>query len=116
MKIGERITNPGELRTVVTVQNPTVAQDTGGAQSPTWADVATVYAKWTNAHGLEVVTSDALASVQRATVLIRYLASVTAKSAIVKDGERWSLVSPPDDIQERHEYMELVVEITRPTV
>ena len=115
MKLGGGTTNPGELRTQVTVQNPTVTRNANGAQVPGWADVATVFAKWVNAHGPEVVTSDALKTVKRATVMIRYLASVTEKSAISKDAESWQVISV-DDIQNRHEYMELVVELAKATV
>ena len=115
MKIGNRITNPGELRTSVIVQNPTINTDAGGAQSTTWSNVATVWSKWLNAHGAEAVTSDALKAVKRATVTIRYLSSLTEKSALLKAGERWQIISI-DDIQERHEYIELVVELAKGTV
>jgi SPP1 family predicted phage head-tail adaptor len=115
MKLGDRTTNPGELRVPVTVQNPTVSQGSGGAQSTTWSTVGTLFARWKNAHGPETVTSDALKTVKRASVRIRYLSTVTEKSAILKDGERWQVISI-DDINERHEYMELVVELAKATV
>jgi SPP1 family predicted phage head-tail adaptor len=116
MKLGNRITNPGDLRTLVTIQNPTINTGAGHAQTVSWSDVETVYAKWTNAHGQDVLTSDALKAVLRATVLIRYNAAVTGRSAILKDGERWKVIGSPDDIQDRHEYMELVVELAKATV
>jgi len=115
MKIANRTTNPGELRTPVTIQNPTVSKDAGGAQSTTWSDAAAIFAKWINAHGPEAATSDALKAVKRAVVTIRYLASVSEKSAVVKEGERWQVISM-DDIQNRHEYIELVVELAKATV
>ena len=115
MKLGGSTTNPGELRVPVTLQNPTVSQGAGGAQSTSWSTVGTMFARWKNAHGPETVTSDALKTVKRATVRIRYHASVSEKSAILKDGERWQVVSM-DDIDERHEYMELVVELPKATV
>ena len=48
MKLGGRITNPGELRTKVTLVVPTLAKDAGGAQVPSWSNFGTnanVYAK-----------------------------------------------------------------------
>lgn len=115
MKLAGRTTNPGELRIPVTLQNPTISTDAGGAQSNTWSTVGTLFARWKNAHGPEAVTSDALKAVKRAAVLIRYQSAVTEKSAILKDGERWFVISI-DDIEERHEYMELVVELPKGSV
>jgi SPP1 family predicted phage head-tail adaptor len=109
MRIGNRITNPGELRTPVLFQNSTISQDAGGAQTTAWVDLDTAYVKIVNAHGQEAVASDALKSVERSTWLRRYHASVSTVTAGVLDGQRWQVVSV-DDIQNRHEYMELVVE------
>jgi SPP1 family predicted phage head-tail adaptor len=107
--------NPGELRTKVLFQTATIAKDAGGAQSLTYADLDSPRVKWVNAHGQEQVASDAMKSVQRATVTRRYNVSVTEVASIVKDGERWQVISV-DDIQLRHEYMELVVERAKGTV
>lgn len=115
MKIGNRITNPGELRTPVLFQNPTVSKDAGGAQTIAWADLDTAYVKIVNAHGPEAVTSDALKSVQRSVWTRRYHASVTPLTSGVLNGQRWQVISV-DDIQNRHEYMELVMELAKPTV
>jgi SPP1 family predicted phage head-tail adaptor len=107
--------NVGELKTPITIQNPTINKDAGGAQSATWMDVAAVRCKWVNDHGTESTQSGADTFSQRATVMMRYLASVTSASSVLKNGERWQVVSL-DDIQERHEYIELRVERVKGTV
>lgn len=105
----------GDMKTRVLLQNSAIMSDSGGAQSPAWTDLATVWCKWVNAHGPEVVTSEAMKAVRRATVTIRYLTGVTEKTSLVKDGERWQVVSL-DDIQNNHEYIELIVESAKGTV
>ena len=115
MILGGRTTNPGELRTKVQFDTPTFVTDAGGAQSVTWAKLDEPYVKWINAHGQEAVNSDAFKTTRRATVTRRYSASVTETTSILKDGERWQVISI-DDIQNRHEYMELVVESVKGTV
>jgi len=115
MKLGNRTTNPGEMRTPVLFQNPTVSKDAGGAQVLSWSDLDTAYVKIVNAHGQEAVGSEVLKSVQRSWWTRRYHASVTTKTSAVLDGQRWQVISV-DDIQNRHEYMELVMELAKATV
>ncbi len=107
--------NPGELRTKVTFQIPAIVQDAGAAQSEVWTTLDTPYVKIVNAHGAEAVASDADKSTRRSTWTRRYNASVTELSSALLNGERWQVVSV-DDIQNRHEYMELVMESVRGTV
>ncbi len=115
MRLGNRTTNPGELRTKVTFQNVNLTPGAGAFQTETYADLDTVYVKWVNAHGPEAVSSEALKVVRRATVTRRYRSDVGEKTVILKDGERWQVVSI-DDIQDRHEYLELVVECAKGSV
>ena len=61
------------------------------------------------------MTSEALKAVKRATVLIRYQTGVSERTSIVKDGDRWLVVSI-DDIQNRHEYIEMVAELAKGSV
>lgn len=115
MNLNGKPFNPGELKTPITIQNPTLVTDAGGAQSPTWADAAAVRAKWINDHGVESGQNDAEKFVQRATVLVRYLASISSASSVLKNGERWQVIGM-DNIQERNEYIELRVERVKGTV
>ncbi len=115
MRLGNRITNPGELRTRVLFQTATLTKDAGGAQIPAYVDLDAPLVKWVNAHGPETVSADASKAIKRATVTRRYHSGVSEISSIVKDGLRWQVVSV-DDIQERHEYLELQVECAKGTV
>ena len=115
MIIGNKVTNPGELRTEITIETPTLEQDAGGAQSPGWDELDTVKCRWKNVHGSEVWQSQALQAQRPATVLIRYLAAVDERCSILKGSDRYEIVSV-DDIEERHEYMELKVQLATGSV
>lgn len=107
-----------DMRTRVTFQQPTVTKDAGGAQVTSFANISanpTVWARWINAHGEEVVTSDALKSVQRATVTIRYRSDVVTTWQVVKDDESWTIISV-DQVQDRNRYVEMVVERAKGSV
>jgi SPP1 family predicted phage head-tail adaptor len=101
-----------DMRTRITFQSPTVSTDAGAAQSNTYANVSTnptVWARWVNAHGVEAVTSEALESVQRATVTVRYRTDIKSTWQILKDGEAWKIISV-DEVQDRNRWIELIVE------
>jgi SPP1 family predicted phage head-tail adaptor len=104
--------NPGELRTQVTLQSRTVSMETGGFQVPIWSTLATVWAKWTNVHGSEVWAAQTAQAEAPATVLIRYRNDLDTTCAVLKGSDRYEILSI-DDIQERHEYMELKVQLAR---
>jgi SPP1 family predicted phage head-tail adaptor len=110
-----RASTIGDLRTRVTLQSPTIARDAGGAQSPSWASEGDVWAAWKNAHGPESIADDAKQSLHRATVVIRYRNDVTTRWAVVKNGQRFSILSV-DHIQERGAYLELQVQAMEGTV
>ena len=109
MILNGKVSNPGELRTSITLKRRTASGDAGGFQKPTWTTVATVLAKWINAHGSEVWTADMAGAKQAATVMIRYRSGLDTTCAVEKGGVLYEIVSI-DDIQERHEYMELKVQ------
>lgn len=109
MNLNGKTMNPGDLRTAITLKSRTATGDDGGFQVPTWTKIADVLAKWTNAHGSEVWAADMAGAKQAATVLIRYRSDVNEACAVVKGSEVFEIVSI-DDIQERHEYLELKVQ------
>jgi SPP1 family predicted phage head-tail adaptor len=108
MNLGGKTTNPGELRTSIALQSRTVASGDGGFKVAGWSTQATVWAKWSHAHGAEVWTAQAVQAEAPATVLIRYYAGLDTTWAVLKGSDRYEIVSV-DDIFERHEYMELKV-------
>lgn len=119
MRLGGRMTNPGELRTRGTLQTVTLSKDAGGAQVETWANFATnptVYIKIKYAHGPESVSTDAKHAVSRMTLMMRYRSDVHAGHAILLGSERWKFVSAPDNIENRNEYLEIQAELVKGTV
>lgn len=106
-----------DLRTRITFQVPTLVKDAGGAQVPGFANVSTnptVWARWINAHGQEVEQSEALKSVQRATVTVRYRSDVLPTWQVIKDEEAWQIVSV-DAVRDRNRWIEMVVERAKGT-
>jgi SPP1 family predicted phage head-tail adaptor len=109
MKIGSKVTNPGEMRTQISLQERSTIQDAGGFSVPGWSTLATVWSRWVNAHGREILEA-AIAQVDApATVLIRYRDDVDTACAVLKNNVRYEIVSI-DNIQERGEYLELRVQ------
>jgi SPP1 family predicted phage head-tail adaptor len=103
----------GDLRTQITFQSPTITTDAGAAQKSSFSNVATnptVWARWINAHGQEILTGNAMSSVQLATVTVRHRTDITTKWQIVKDdGTTWQVISI-DEVQDRNRWIEMVVE------
>ncbi len=112
MNLDGKVTNPGELRTQITLQRRTVTTNAGGFQAPAWSNIGSVYCKWVNAHGSEVWSAAAAGAEQPATVFIRYNEELDTTCAVLLNSVRFEIVSI-DDIRERHEYMELKVKRMR---
>jgi SPP1 family predicted phage head-tail adaptor len=110
--------NPGEMRTQITLQSPTISEDSGGAQSTSYANVSpnpTIWARWINSHGQEAVTSEALKDVQRATVTIRHRTDIKETWRVVKGGENWQILSI-DPVRDQRRFVELIVERVKGSV
>ena len=112
MELNGKVTNPGEMRTKITLQARTVSEDAGGFETPTWSTIATVWSKWINVHGSEAWTAQSVQAEQPATVTIRYKSGIDTTCSVLKGLERFEIVSI-DDIRERHEYLELKVRRVR---
>lgn len=109
----------GEMRTLITFQEPTIAQDTGGAQVATYANVTTnptVWSRWVNDHGQELVQSGADVSVQRATVTVRNRSDLLETWRILKDGVPWKIITPPDHVRDFNRWTSFRVELVKGTV
>jgi SPP1 family predicted phage head-tail adaptor len=108
VNLNGRTINPGELRTRIALQQRSVTQNAGGFQVEAWATATEVWARWENVHGSEVWAAQSTRAVQPATVLIRYRADVDETWRVLRAGLAFEIVSL-DDIQNRHEYIELKV-------
>jgi SPP1 family predicted phage head-tail adaptor len=110
MIIGTQVTNPGELRTPLTLWAKALTTDAGGAQiAAAPVKLADVWAKWTDVHGNEVWAAQAVKAVEPATVRIRYRADVNSNTLVQKGEKYFEVIGAPDDIQQQHEYLELKV-------
>ena len=112
MHINGKVTNPGEMHTLVTLQTRSVTNNTGGFQQPAWVSLADVWAKWTNVHGAEAWAASAIEAKAPTTVLIRYRSDVDTTCAVLKGSQLYEITSI-DDILELHEFLELKVHIMR---
>jgi SPP1 family predicted phage head-tail adaptor len=109
VNLNGKISNPGEMRTRIVLKKRTLTK-ASGFQSIIPVELATVWARWINAHGPEVWAAQSAQAVQAATVTIRYRSDVDQTCLVEKGGQDWEIVSV-DNIQERNEYLELKVKL-----
>jgi SPP1 family predicted phage head-tail adaptor len=113
MRIGNTITNPGDLNTKITLYSRSITTKAGGFQKPSLTKIDDVWAKWTNVHGQEAWLASSVQAKLAATVLMRYRNDIDPTCVVQKEGQYYEIVSP-DDIQNRHEYIELKVQAWQP--
>jgi SPP1 family predicted phage head-tail adaptor len=113
MRIGNTVTQPGELDTKVTLYSRSITTKKGGFQKPAPTKIDDVWAKWTNVHGQEAWLASSVQARMAATVLIRYRNDIDPTCVVQKDSQYYEIVSS-DDIQNRHEYIELKVQAWQP--
>jgi len=108
MNLNGKTINPGELRTPIKLGTRSVTPDAGAFPVASYTSFADVFSKWTWVHGPEVWTAQAVQAEQPATVLIRYNATLDGTCGVQLSGQWYEIVSI-DDLQQRHEYIELKV-------
>jgi|SRR3990167_4244732 len=113
MNLDGKVTNPGELRTQVTLLSRGITTEAGGFQVPDLTEIAEAWAKWVNVHGGEAWAAQSVQAEGAATVTIRYLDGVDMTCVVQKGEDLFEIVSI-DDVRERHEYLELKVKRWRP--
>jgi SPP1 family predicted phage head-tail adaptor len=112
MRLGQKVTNPGEFRTKVVLKSRSVLTDTGGYQKQSLTTVRTVWAKWVGVHGVEAWAANSANALRAATVTVRYYADIDESWVVSADGDDYEIVSI-DDLQHRHEYLELKLQLIR---
>jgi len=108
MELNGKVTNPGEMRTLITIQRRVTTPGVGGFTVQSWDDIATVWSKWVNVHGQEALQAAILQASGVATVTIRYRVGVDTSCAVLKGEERYEIISM-DNIRDHNEYIELKV-------
>jgi SPP1 family predicted phage head-tail adaptor len=92
-----------DLRYRITFQSPTINKAASGAQTESYANIATNPTVWAQIvwdHGQNVVVAtDAERSEQRGTVTIRYRSDVSDKWQVLVDGNAYKIISPPDHVR-----------------
>ncbi|MAT45364.1 MAG: hypothetical protein CL609_23795 [Anaerolineaceae bacterium] len=113
MILNGKPTNPGQLRTRITLKRRVVNKDAGGFPSVSTETITQVLSRWKNVHGSEVWAAEVAQAQQAATVLIRYRSDLDETCLVDKGGQLFEIVSI-DNIEERSEYIELKVKRTVP--
>ena len=107
--------NPGELRTPVVFKRVTRTVNANGFPEETETALysgSQVRCKWVNAHGTEVWAQAQQEVRDRATLTLRYrpeLTDVTLLAYRAGDSVPFEIVSC-DDVENRHEWIELTVQ------
>lgn len=109
MRWGRRITNPGELRTSIVLEQPASTADAGGFQTLAYTAVATVFCRWRNLRGAELMNLGVPQARQPARVLMRYRSDIDISWTVSKDGQRYEITGF-DNLYDRNEYIELTVQ------
>jgi SPP1 family predicted phage head-tail adaptor len=112
MIIGNRVINPGEFRTEVTLKRRSATVDPGGFQKQSLTTIAIAWAKWVGVHGSEAWAANSSNALRAATVTIRYRPDIDETCVISVDGDDYDIVSM-DDLQHRHEYIEFKLQLIR---
>lgn len=106
----------GEMNTRITLQSPTITTGPDGAQIPGFTDVVSVWSAWDYHRGMEGVVSEAVQAEQGAIVRIRYYSAVQANWRVLKNGQAWLIVAPPEQIREKRRYTELHVRLVKGSI
>lgn len=107
----------GEMRTRIRILAPTYANDSEGYKNPSYANIypddRTIRCKWVSAFGVEAVQAQSLGLKDAATLTLRYDPRVHGDCIVqLGEGENkklYEIISPPNDIGDRHRFMELRV-------
>lgn len=98
--------NPGELRQRVTIQQKSVTRDAFGAETISWTDVATVWAKIWHLRGRELMDAQQAEADTSTQITIRYRAGILPTMRVVHGSAIYDIQAALD-MGERHRFIEL---------
>ena len=101
---------PGLLNTRVVVQQQSATQDALGQPVQSWATFATLWADVRHTSGVEAIKTDAIASVVRASIRVRYRGDLTAAMRVIHGSTTYHIVAVLPDIGGK-EYVDLACEV-----
>ena len=99
-----------QLRNVVTIEQRGSGYDEAGQPVTTWTTFATVRADVRHLSGTETIKADAVASVVKASVRVRWLEGVKAGMRVKVGGAVYEIRAVLPDVA-RREHVDLVCEV-----
>lgn len=110
-------TTPGEMKTKIRILAPTDHPDGLGYKNKTYSNVypdgREIYCKWATGYGIEQVQSRSLGLLDTATLTLRYNPRIKPDCIIVRcsegDSKVYEIVSPVNDVLDKHQWMEFRV-------
>jgi len=103
--------NAGELRRRVTIQAKVASRDTFGAETVSWAPIATVWAAVEPMLGREFVEARQLTAELTTRIRVRYRSGITPLMRVVHGSETYEVVSVQHVRSERRELVLMCREI-----
>lgn len=91
----------GKLDRRVTLRRKTETQDAMGQPIESWADIATVWAKWVPAKGAERWTAQQVVDTAAGHFEIRYLSDITPLDEVEYNGDQYDIIGQPEEIGRR---------------
>lgn len=96
---------------------PSDNPDSAGYRNPGYVNIypdgRSLCCKWVGAYGAEAVQAQSLGLQEPATITLRYDPRITAQCIITKsldaNAPRYDIVSPPNDVDGAHRWMEIRV-------
>ena len=98
------------LNQVIKIQQQSTVHDAEGQELDDWSNVATIWANIRHLNGLEVVKADALTSIVKASMRIRYRTDLNAGMRVSYNGKFYNIVAVLPD-EDRREYVDLACEV-----
>lgn len=106
---------PGELRTRIRILKPVDNPTPGNYRNPDYTNIyedgRTIRCKWVTAYGTEALTAQSLRIKDLATLTLRYDRRITSTCIIerVDNGDRYEIISQPNDVGDDHRWLEIKV-------
>jgi len=88
--------NPGELRHRITLQSMTTVPDAEGIAVRTWTTFATVWGRYKDLSGRELLAAQSIAAEVNGHIDMRYRAGITPKMRALWNGRTFDILAAPD--------------------
>jgi len=98
----------GWLRHRIKLQTQSVSQNNYGEKINVWQDFATIWASIEPLRGREYIEASGKKAEVTHRIRIRYLANIKAGMRVIYGNRVFEIISPPIDILEKHEEIELM--------